>query len=92
MSQIEKKAFALVEVIEITGVDHQTLFTFVEREWISPEQPDQFDQEDLARIRLIQEFRHQFGANDEAISLILHLMDQMYYLRSQIRKLGDSKS
>lgn len=83
--------FKLTEVLEITGVDELTVVGFVRREWISPVNAEEFDSEDVARIRLIQELRERFGANDEAIPLILHLLDQLYHLRHRIQKSGDEK-
>ena len=91
MTSNSQRRFSLTEVYEITGVDRPTLTAFVQREWIYPAGEEEFDQEDVARVRLIQELRDNFGANDEAIPLILHLMDQLYYLRHQVREAGRMK-
>ena len=90
MSAAEKKTYAVIEVAKITGLDHPTLVMFIQREWICPQAEDLLDEEDLARVQLIREIREIFGANDEAISLILHLMDQIYHLRNQIRHSDDA--
>ncbi len=87
MSEHFKKTYAFVEVIELADIDLPTLDLFIQREWVCPSAEDCLDQEDLARIELIQDIRQRFEANDEAVSLILHLMDQLYYLRAQLRKL-----
>ena len=79
-----ERRFTLLEVAEITGIEQLTLTTFIERDWISPVEVMELDQEDIARIKLIQELREGFGVNDDAIPLILHLVDQLYYLRSRI--------
>jgi chaperone modulatory protein CbpM len=86
MSKIMRKTFSLAEASELTGVDHSMVVIFIQREWICPVTAEEIDDEDIARIHLIEELRNNFGANDEAISLILHLMDQLYYLRHQILK------
>ena len=78
------RRMSLTEVSQITGVDRSTVITFIQREWIYPAAEGELDQEDLARIYLILELRNSFGANDEAIPIILHLMDQLYYLRSHL--------
>lgn len=83
-----QKTFSLAEVSELTGIDRSTVITFIQREWICPMATDEIDHEDIARIHLIEELRSGFGANDEAIPLILHLMDQLYHLRHRVRKLG----
>lgn len=87
MSKAIHMRFNLIEASERAGVDQTTVIDFVEREWISPVAGDEFDQEDIARILLILELRNTFGTNDEAIPLILHLMDQLYYLRSRIQRI-----
>ena len=97
MSKNVRRRLSLTEVSEITGVDRSTVITFIEREWICPVAPlpsvreVELDQEDLARIHLIQELRSDFGANDEAIPLILHLVDQLYWLEDQVKKHGIPK-
>lgn len=87
-----QRRFNLTEIIEITGVDESSVIGFIKREWILPADTKEFDHEDLARIRLIEELRKSFGANDEAIPLILHLMDQLYYLRHRMEKFNDGNS
>jgi chaperone modulatory protein CbpM len=86
MSKTMKKTYRLTEVSEIIGTDSSVVATFIQREWIIPVSVDEIDQEDIARIQLIQELQSGFGANDESIPLILHLMDQLYYLRHQMGK------
>ena len=45
-----------------------------------------FDEEDLARIQLIQELREDFGVNDEAVPIILHLIDQLNLIQLELRQ------
>ena len=40
---------------------------------------------DLARARLIKDLKVDFGANDEGVTIILHLLDQLYGLRCLVR-------
>jgi chaperone modulatory protein CbpM len=85
MKQNDLPTFTLLEVAAITGVDKASLIAFIEHEWICPCQGREvLDEEDLARIRLIQQLKHNFGVNDEAIPLLLHLLDQVYYYRFQL--------
>jgi chaperone modulatory protein CbpM len=44
-----------------------------------------FSDTDLARARLIQDLRQDFGVNDEGIAIILHLLDQLHGLRCLVR-------
>jgi chaperone modulatory protein CbpM len=85
------KSYTLTEVVEITGLDHAVVVGFIERSWICPVSANEIDHEDLARIHLIEELRNSFGANDEAIPIILHLMDQLYSLRHRMRQLAGDR-
>ena len=85
------KRFTIVEVSEITGLDRTHIVMFIEREWVSPPERDVLDEEDVARIRLIRELQEDFGANDDAIPLILHLVDQLCHLRNQMWKQGQKE-
>jgi chaperone modulatory protein CbpM len=41
----------------------------------------------LARAQLIRDLREDFGINDEGISVVLHLVDQMHGLRRSMQGL-----
>ncbi len=67
------------------------LHAWVERGWVRPEgtEPDWIFQEiDVARVRLIHDFRHAMDVREETIPLILSLLDQVYALRGQIRAIA----
>ena len=44
------------------------------------------DEEDLARIRLICELKDEFGVNDEGVSIILQLLDQLNRMHLEVAK------
>ena len=44
----------------------------------------------MARVELILEVRREFAIDDEALSLILGLLDQVYGLRRQLGRLCDA--
>ena len=77
--------YRLTEVENVCGVTRTTIIEFIRREWIVPAkaEPLELDDEDLARLRLIRELREDLGVNDEAIPVILHLLDQLYRFRIQ---------
>lgn len=83
MSKSPQARYSLTQVTQVTGLDEPTVIHFVQHDWIRPVAKDEFDEEDIARIHLIQELKRSFGANDEAIPLILHLMDQLYFILSR---------
>jgi chaperone modulatory protein CbpM len=57
--------------------------------WLIPQRDPElaFSEVDLARAQLIRELKEDFGVNDEGISLILHLLDQVHGLRRSMREL-----
>ena len=82
------KQFSILQICEKTGLSELSLVHLIENEWISPNprysKDQNLDEEDLARIRLILDLKNQFGVNDEAVPLILHLIDQIYYFRAEM--------
>jgi chaperone modulatory protein CbpM len=85
---------ALEELLErITGLDRRELARWVENRWVLPERRDEswiFHEIDVARVELIVEIRREFAIDDEAVSLVLGLLDQVYDLRRQLGRLCDA--
>lgn len=94
------KVYRIQEAAIETGVDERALLIWVQNEWIIPahllEDEDlnsqnpyqcEFDEEDLARVRLIRTLQAEFGVNDNSIDIILHLLDQVHHLQQRVRKL-----
>ena len=82
-----KKSLTLAETATQLGIANVLVIEMIELEWIVPMAEQFFDEEDIARIQLILDLRNQFGANDEAIPLILHLVDQLCHLKCQMGKM-----
>jgi len=77
------------------GLDRRELTRWVENRWVLPERYGQtwlFHEVDVARVELIFEIRHEFAIDDEAVPLVLGLLDQVYGLRRQLRRLCDALS
>jgi chaperone modulatory protein CbpM len=75
------------------GLDRRELTRWVENRWVLPERRDQtwiFHEIDVARVELILEVRREFTIDDEVLSLVLGLLDQVYDLRRQLRRLCDA--
>ena len=73
-------------------VERQSVQAWVAAGWIVPPQTDpelMFSDVDLARAQLIRDLREDLGVNDEGVSVILHLIDQMHGLRRTMRDLVD---
>ena len=76
------------EFIGRSHIDTPTLNAWVEADWLVPVTSRKkffFSEADLARARLIQDLKANFGVNDEGITIILHLLDQLYGLRCLVR-------
>jgi chaperone modulatory protein CbpM len=75
---IMKKIYLIREAVQEFGIDEEHFIEYILKEWITPAGPSQVDEEDIARARLISELQEVFGVNDEAVPIILHLLDQLY--------------
>jgi chaperone modulatory protein CbpM len=74
-----------------TALDRVELVRWVENRWILPEEEGgrwRFHEVDIARVELILEIRREFAVDDEAMPLVLGLLDQLYSLRRQMRRLS----
>jgi chaperone modulatory protein CbpM len=63
------------------------LILWVERGWVRPigGEPDwEFEEIDIARVRLIRDFRQTMAVPEETMPLVLSLLDQVYTLRGQM--------
>jgi chaperone modulatory protein CbpM len=80
-------------VHRLHGLDRQDLLRWIENRWVLPEQRGTtwiFHEVDVARIELILEIRHEFAIDEEALPLVLGLLDQVYDLRRQLRRICDA--
>lgn len=71
----------------------ETLQMWIDRGWLAP-QKDQdgyrFQEVDVARIRLIHEFHYELEIDEDAMDVILPLLDQVHGLRHELRRLGNA--
>ena len=73
-------------------LERRSLQTWIAAGWLVPPQTEpelMFSDVDLARAQLIRDLREDFGVNDEGVSVILHLVDQMHGLRRSMQGLLD---
>ena len=73
-------------------LEHRSLEAWIAAGWLIPPQTEpelMFSDIDLARAQLIRDLREDFGVNDEGVSVILHLVDQMHGLRRSMEGLLD---
>ena len=73
-----------LEFLDLTQLDHKTLEIWIEEEWLVPSgtlTEQVFSEADLARVKLIQDLTQDLGVNEEGVSVILNLLDQVHGLR-----------
>jgi chaperone modulatory protein CbpM len=71
-------------------VEHRSLEAWIAAGWLVPPQTEpelMFSDVDLARAQLIRDLHEDLGVNDEGISVVLHLIDQMHGLRRSMQDL-----
>jgi chaperone modulatory protein CbpM len=71
-------------------LDQRSLEGWIAAGWLIPPQTDPepaFTDVDLARAQLIRDLRDDMGVNDEGISVVLHLLDQVHGLRRNMQQL-----
>ena len=70
----------IAQFADLTQVE---LVTWVERSWVIPDTVDsglEFHEIDVARVRLVHDLRHDMDVDEDAIPLVLSLLDQVYEL------------
>ncbi len=73
------------------GMDAAELAAWIKQGWVLPVEEKGrflFDEADVARVRLIAELRHDLGVNEEAVPVVLRLLDQVYALRKALADLN----
>ena len=68
------------------------LVGWVERGWVRAEWQDPdwtFQDIDIARVRLIHDFRRDLDVPEETMPLVLSLLDQIYELRGTLKRVMD---
>jgi chaperone modulatory protein CbpM len=75
------------------GLERAQLVRWIENRWVLPDEAGGqwiFREVDVARVELILEMHREFAVDDDAMSLVLALLDQVYGLRRQLRRLCDA--
>ena len=78
------------EIIRVHRIERTQLQTWIEQRWVRPTTTAVgyvFDEVDEARITLIQEMRAEFLVNDDALEVVLSLLDQLYATRQALRRI-----
>lgn len=81
------------QLIERSHFDPRIVSVWIEADWLLPATARtvfDFSEADLARALLIQELKADFRVNDEGVAIVLHLLDQLYGLRSLLKEIRAS--
>ena len=82
----------LEEVVALVGrIEAAELERWCAEGWVRPEREAEqwrFGESDVARVRLICELRLDLAIDDEALPLVLDLMDQVHGLRARLAALA----
>ena len=83
------------EFLAHANLDEETLQIWLHEEWLIPAHDDSDEawvEADIARAKLIQDLRHHMGVNDQGVSIVLHLLDQLHDLRRAMDGLAQGRS
>ncbi|WP_417450969.1 chaperone modulator CbpM [Kordiimonas sp.] len=88
-------------VARIDSLTVERLDLYISHGWVAPDletppsvpheaEGRQFADIDIARLQLIEQLREDMGLNEEAVPVVLALLDQVHGLRHQLRCLGQA--
>ncbi len=78
---------------QLSGPPRQDLERWILNDWLRPDGANgdwRFRRIDVARARLIWELRSDMQVNEEALPIVLSLLDQLYDLRRQMRTISEA--
>jgi chaperone modulatory protein CbpM len=79
------------EILTEVRISDGELTAWIEQRWVLPVEDGGryfFDEADVARVRLIAELRRDMEVNEEAMPVVLRLLDQVYNLRETLDDLN----
>lgn len=80
-------------VDRVERVTVRRLRLWVRKGWVAPAAGSvgpAFDALDVARVQLLCELKDDFGLTDDAVPLVLSLMDQLYGARRELKHLAEA--
>jgi chaperone modulatory protein CbpM len=75
-------------VCRLCGLEVGEVERWIVEEWVLPERGAAgyvFHEVDIARVRLIVEMKRELAIDEEAIPVVLRLLDQLYALRRRLK-------
>lgn len=81
----------VLQAVPGSGLTVTQLRVWVSAGWVAPAQSEAgalYDDEDLARIRLLCSLRQELEIDEETLPVVLSLLDQLYGVRHELRALA----
>ncbi len=81
----EKELVGMIDSLEADALQR-----WIDHGWVLPQRDEDsvlFDELDVARVRLICELHYDLRIEEDSMSLVLSLMDQLYQARRSLRML-----
>ena len=80
-------------IVTVAGLDRGEVEHWIDLDWVRPAGGQGtwlFRDIDVARLHLIRELRHDLKLDEEAMPVVLRLLDQLYDARRRLRRLRDA--
>ena len=81
------------DVLRQHRIERVELTAWIEQRWVRPASTAaglEFDAVDEARVKLIKELRRDLMLEDEALGLVLELLDQLYAARQALQTVDEA--
>jgi chaperone modulatory protein CbpM len=81
------------EVLIHCRLERVELEAWIERAWVLPEREDGrvvFSETDLARVELICDLTRDLALDEDAMGVVLPLLDQVYALRASLKRVAEA--
>lgn len=78
-------------IAQLPGVERRDLERWILLDWVRPDNQDGryvFQAIDVARVRLIRELLYDMKLNEEALPVVLVLLDQLYETRRRMSEVA----
>ncbi len=83
-----------IDVVRVVGgLKRAELRRWVAAGWVAPQRRDgepRYRQIDVARLQMIVQIRRDMRVAEESMPLVLWLVDQVYGLRNELRRLAEA--
>ena len=83
----------LEDLVRLHRIERVEVMSWIEAEWVRPQPSGSdwiFDGLDEARVELIRELHHELQVGEEAMPVVLNLLDQLYATRRILTEINEA--